>query len=226
MGLVALSIEGVGRSITRCGSSLAQQKSQIASLEALISSQVGAAASPGADARQCQRSPCVPRRACETRLAMHGRDARPSGWLARPSVAWQEVDEFMKMNHTQVGSPQPFRVPSGWAHERTRVPVHTCVSAHVLLEARRGGAARGEARRGEAARGCYFRRVACSVDSIECGSLQSPPSHECNSVACCAPQEARELRKKVDVTDDAYLKQRALVRPLALPSAVAELRLR
>jgi hypothetical protein len=38
-----------------------------------------------------------------------------------------------------------------------------------------------------------------------------------------APQEARELRKKVDATDDAYLKQRALVRPSALPSAVAEL---
>jgi hypothetical protein len=172
---------GVGRSINRCGWSLAQQKSQIASLEALTNSQVGAAARPGADARQpvpafaLRAAPCV-RNSIGDARARRG----PVGvaWRARPSVAWQEVDEFMKMNHAQVGSPPPGRVPSGWAHERPRVAVHTRVSAHVLREARRGAAGRGRARRGGV--GCYFRRVVCSVHSIECCSLRSvPPSHEC-----------------------------------------------
>jgi hypothetical protein len=91
----------VGRSITRCGSSLAQQKSQIASLEALINSQVRRRARPGADARQCQRSPCVPRLATPDWRRTGATRARRGG-VACTSVAWQEVDEFMKMNHAQV----------------------------------------------------------------------------------------------------------------------------
>ena len=93
---------GVGRSINRCGWSLAQQKSQIASLEALINSQVRRRAPAQMRASASIRLVCRVVRATPDWRRTGATRARRGGVACTP-VGWQEVDEFMKMNHTQVG---------------------------------------------------------------------------------------------------------------------------